>query len=128
MVSRCREVIEMAYLRTMRIFLVEDHLDFATTVIREFLAGQDVEIATTVQVAKGLLSTRQFDVLLVDHDLPDGLGTEVVAHAMAIDGPLDIIAVSSHEEGNSALERAGARTRCPKAKFNEIMAVIAKRS
>jgi DNA-binding response OmpR family regulator len=112
----------------MRILFVEDHLDFAKTVIREFLEGQDVEIATTVQAARGLLSTHLFDVLLVDHDLPDGEGTEVVAHAIAIGAAVDIIAVSSHEEGNSALERAGARTRCPKGKFNEIMAVVASRT
>lgn len=112
----------------MRILFVEDHLDFARTVIREFLDGHDVEIAATVHAAKGLLSTQDFDVLLVDHDLPDGVGTEVVAHARAIGAAVDIIAVSSHEEGNSALERAGARTRCPKGKFNEIMAVIASRT
>jgi two-component system response regulator TctD len=112
----------------MRILFVEDHLDFAKTVIREFLDGQEVEIAPTVHAARGLLSTRQFDVLLVDHDLPDGVGTEVVAHAIAIGVPVDIIAVSSHEAGNRALEQAGAGKRCPKGEFNEIMAVIARRT
>ncbi len=109
----------------MRILFVDDHQEFATTVAREFLADHDVTFAADVRTGKHLLATRPFDLLLIDHDLPDGVGTEVIAHARALALSLDIIAISSHDPGNTALESAGARTRCPKLRFHEIAARLA---
>ncbi|WP_434419230.1 response regulator [Nannocystis pusilla] len=108
----------------MRILFVEDHLEFARTVTVQFLAEHDVTLAASVSEAKVRLAAERYDVLLVDHDLPDGRGPEVVEYARARGILSDVIAVSSHEAGNEALERAGALARCPKGRFHEIGAVL----
>jgi len=109
----------------VRVLFVEDHQEFARTVAAEFLGAHEVTFAADVRAGKLLLSAREFDVLLVDHDLPDGVGTDVVAHALAIGRPIDIVAVSSHDAGNAALVRAGARASCPKRLLHTIAAVLA---
>jgi CheY-like chemotaxis protein len=109
----------------MRILFVEDHREFARSVTEQFLAGHDVTLAPTVAEARSRLAAERYDVLLVDHDLPDGIGPEVIAHARQLGVDSDAVAVSAHAAGNEALERAGARVRCPKARFHEIAAVLA---
>jgi DNA-binding response OmpR family regulator len=109
----------------MRILFVEDHLEFARTVTGQFLAEHEVTLAAGVAEAKALLAAESYDVLLVDHDLPDGSGPEVLAYARERGVASAAIAVSSHEAGNEALERAGALARCPKGRFHEIGVVLA---
>lgn len=109
----------------MRILFVDDHREFARTVTEQFLAEHAVIHAGSVAEAKALIAAQRFDVMLVDHDLPDGTGPEVIAHARGLGVACEAIAVSAHEAGNDALERAGARTRCAKLRFHEIAAVLA---
>jgi CheY-like chemotaxis protein/REP element-mobilizing transposase RayT len=98
---------------------------FAKTVIAEFLAHHDVTlVGGTVAGAKKLASSN-FDALLVDCDLPDGKGTEVMRALRAIGFRGNIVGVSAHEEGNSELRVAGASTTCAKSSFRIIAAALA---
>jgi DNA-binding response OmpR family regulator len=108
----------------MKILFVENHEAFARTVVELFLAGHDVTHVTTVGAARGALGAA-FDAALVDYDLPDGKGTEVVRalHAARFAGP--VVAVSSRDEGNDELRSAGATATCRKADFRTIAAVLA---
>jgi CheY-like chemotaxis protein len=73
--------------RTARILFVENHQVFAHTVIEQFLSNHEVVLVATVAEAKQALTT-SFDVVLVDYDLPDGKGTEVVDALNATADPL----------------------------------------
>ena len=67
---------------------------------------------------------QEYDLLLVDYDLDDGKGDQVVRFARRRRSEIKIIGVSSHEEGNQALQFAGADTICSKLEFDGIATVI----
>jgi CheY-like chemotaxis protein len=109
----------------MRILFVENHELFARTVIEQFLALHDVVVAPTVAAAReAIAGGGVFDVILVDYDLPDGKGTDVV-RAIRLGGFRGrVVAVSSKEEGNDDLRRAGANVVCAKKDFRAIREAI----
>jgi DNA-binding response OmpR family regulator len=109
----------------MRVLFVENHHVFAETVIDQFLQDYEVVLAPTVAEAKAVL-TQSFDVVLVDYDLPDGKGTEVVRALRAMHFRGNVVAVSSREEGNAELRAAGAKVTCAKRDFRAIAAAIAR--
>jgi CheY-like chemotaxis protein len=90
----------------VRILFVENHTVFARTVIEQFLGNHQVVLVPTVAAAKQALGMT-FDAVLVDYDLPDGKGTEVVRALRAIGFEGNIVAVSSREDGNAELRAAG---------------------
>ena len=105
----------------MRLLLVENHAVFAATVTRQFLAGHDVRIVPSLSDARvALAETRGFDAVLVDYDLDDGKGEQLVRELVAASWSGRIIAISSHDAGNDALLQAGAHACCPKLRFAEI--------
>ena len=104
----------------MKILMVEDHEMFAKNVVSAFLAEHDVTVVPSIAAAKRELRARNFDILLVDYDLEDGKGDQLVrwARTEAVAGK--VIATSSHEHGNEMLEAAGADARCSKMEFSKI--------
>ena len=115
-----------ATLAEVRVLFVDDHCEFVRTVTEQFLREHEVTHAASVEEAKSWLASEQYDVLLVDHDLTDGTGPDVIAYARSLGIASPVVAVSAHAAGNDALERAGARARCPKLRFHEVTAVLAK--
>jgi CheY-like chemotaxis protein len=110
--------------RLVKVLFVENHQVFAETVIGQFLTEHEVVLATTVAEATRVMS-QSFDVVLVDYDLPDGKGTEVVRALRAMHFRGNIVAVSSRAEGNAELRAAGAKVTCSKKDFRAIAAAIA---
>jgi len=106
------------------LLFVENHAIFARTVAEEFLVGFEIIIARSLADARRELATRAFDAVLVDFDLDDGKGDELVAEMRAQGFRGRIVAVSAHEEGNDRLVLAGADAICSKAKFREIRRVL----
>jgi DNA-binding response OmpR family regulator len=92
----------------MRILYVENHATFAENVIRQFLSPHLVTVAPSLSAARQALETGSFDLLLVDYDLDDGKGDALVKEMRTSGRAMRAIGVSSHDEGNSALLRAGA--------------------
>ncbi len=111
----------------MKILFVENHQAFAETVIPQFLADHEVTLVSTVAEAKSVLS-RVFDAVLVDYDLPDGKGTDVVRALRAIGFRGRVVAVSAREEGNGELRAAGADVTCAKSDFRTITAALSETS
>jgi DNA-binding response OmpR family regulator len=68
----------------LRFLVIEDLSELADLMV-ECLRARDfeAEVASTGEAALRLLSSGSFDVALVDIDLPDTTGFEVVAHATA---------------------------------------------
>lgn len=108
----------------MKILYVENHEVFADNVIRQFLSQHSVTVASTLADARRVLAAGSFDLLLVDYDLDDGKGDALVKEVHASTSPVPVIGVSSHDEGNTALLRAGAGAVCSKMQFDRIEAVI----
>ena len=109
-----------------RILLVENHEVFAKIVVAQFLAGHQVVHVMSISDAKRQLTQANFDVVLVDYDLDDGKGVEVVRAAKHVRHPPQVIAMSAHDAGNNALVCAGADAVCRKTAFQEISALLEK--
>ena len=108
----------------MRILYLENHAVFAANVIGQFLSRHSVTVAPSLADARRALDTGSFDLLLVDYDLDDGKGDALVKELYASSRPMLAIGVSSHDEGNAALLRAGAVAVCSKMHFDRIQSVI----
>jgi atypical dual specificity phosphatase len=108
----------------MKILYVENHAVFAANVIRQFLSQHTVTVVPSLSAARQALEIGSFDLLLVDYDLDDGKGDELVRELTTIGKAVTVIGVSSHEEGNMALLRAGAVAVCSKMQFDGIQSVI----
>src|SRR5262245_46351273 len=101
-------------LRIMNILYVENHAVFAENVRKQFLSRHAVTVVPSVAAARQAMGRERFDVLLVDYDLDDGKGDELL-RALPVSGrPAIVIGVSSHDAGNDALLRAGAVAVCSK--------------
>lgn len=108
----------------MRILFVENHEVFSGLVTRKFLAAHEVQIVRTLREARGLLAASTFDLLLLDYDLDDGKGDELLAELNTERARPMVIGVSAYEHLNDALMRAGADAACGKLEFSQIESLI----
>ena len=102
----------------MKILFVENHAVFAAQVSRQFLSAHTLDVVPSLAAARQALETHEYDLLLVDYDLDDGKGDELVRACQTLIPGTNIIAVSSHDAGNAALVRAGACAVCSKMEFH----------
>ena len=109
----------------MNILYLENHAVFAKQVTRQFLAAHRVTVVPSLSAARSALASGSYDLVLSDYDLDDGKGEEFVRECHVARPNLPIIAVSSHETGNTALLKAGASAVCSKMEFDHIQQVIA---
>jgi DNA-binding response OmpR family regulator len=108
----------------VKILFVENHAVFAANVTREFLSQHAVTVVPSIAAARQARVASSFDVVLVDYDLDDGKGDEFVRELRAGDERIVIAGVSSHDDGNAALRRAGASAICSKMHFDQIESVL----
>jgi DNA-binding response OmpR family regulator len=104
----------------VRILFVENHARFARVVIAEFLSGHEVTVAPTLFLARSAIQSERSDVILLDYDLDDGKGKELVQDILALQPTPKIIGVSAHEQGNAAMLETGVHATCNKMRFNQI--------
>lgn len=108
----------------MRILFVDNHPEFTAVVVATFLAADAVVVVPTIAGAKEQFASASFDVVLVDYDLDDGKGDELVRWLRATTA-VRIVAVSARDHGNEALVAAGADAVCAKIHFSRIQSVLA---
>jgi len=108
----------------VKILFVENHAVFAANVTRQFLSRHAVTVVPSIAAARQARVSASFDVVLVDYDLDDGKGDEFVRELRAAGERIVIVGVSSHDEGNAALRRAGASAICGKMHFDRIESVL----
>jgi DNA-binding response OmpR family regulator len=108
----------------MKILFVENHSVFAAQVSQKFLSAHLVQVVPSLAAARRALAAEPYDLLLVDYDLDDGKGDELVRMCRASDPQMCIIAVSAHDTGNTAMLKAGASAGCGKMEFDRIQTVI----
>ena len=108
----------------MKILWVENNDRFVAVAIPVFLSEHEVTIQPSLSEARTALDQSAFDVVMVDYDLDDGKGTDLLPALTALEVRPTIIAVSSHEMGNALLRAAGADTICPKARFAALKGIL----
>ena len=108
----------------MRILFVENHPEFTATVVATFLGDHEVVVVPTIAAARERILAARFDVVLVDYDLDDGKGDELVRWIRTERRDLKLVAVSARDSGNEALISAGADAVCSKVRFSQIQSVI----
>src|SRR5260221_7563426 len=109
----------------MKVLYVENHAVFAAQVCEQFLSAHAVRIVPTLAAAQDALGADNYDLLIVDYELDDGKGDELVRACRILHPSLKIIAGSAHEAGNTALVKAGASAVCGKMEFDRIAEGIA---
>jgi len=108
----------------MKILFVENHPVFVQQVTTLFLAKHQVTVVPSLSGARASLAAQKYDLLLVDYDLDDGKGEELVRELRASDSDIRIIGVSARDEGNESLLKAGANAICSKMDFDRIEELI----
>lgn len=108
----------------MRILFVDNHPEFTASVVGLFLAPHEVVVVPTVAAARNHIESETFDVVLVDYDLDDGKGDELIRWIRAGGASTKLVAVSARDTGNDALVAAGADAVCAKLDFAKIAAVL----
>jgi diguanylate cyclase (GGDEF)-like protein len=91
----------------MKILLVEDDADDADF-LRVSLSQRDLSVSVTraglIKDAVTALDTDQFDVVLLDLNLPDGRGAECVEKIQQADAIVPIVVLSGHGDEDYAVE------------------------
>lgn len=109
----------------MRILYVENHPRFARVAIQQFLASHEVVVVPSLAAARQALSQGSFETVLLDYDLDDDKGVELIPELQDQVPRPALVAVSSHSAGNEALMAAGADAVCSKMQFSRIGTVLA---
>jgi len=109
----------------MRLLWVENHAGFVRIAGKQFLSAHELTVAPSLAAARDALRAGAFDAVLLDYDLDDGKGTDLIALIRESHPVTVVVAVSSHEDGNAALLAAGADGVCSKGKFAGIESVLA---
>jgi DNA-binding response OmpR family regulator len=108
----------------LKILFVDNHPEFTAVVAKAFLADHELMIVPTIAEARAAAEASDFEAALVDYDLDDGKGDELVRWARIAMPQLPIVAVSARAEGNDRLVAAGAEHVCAKINFSRITAVL----
>ena len=108
----------------MKILFVENHSVFAAQVTMHFLPRHEVTVVPSLAEARSSIASSRYDLLLVDYDLDDGKGEELVRELRNARNTIRIVGVSAREEGNAALRQAGVDAVCNKMEFNRIQEFI----
>jgi DNA-binding response OmpR family regulator len=108
----------------MRVLFVENDARFARIAAQQFLANHEIIVAPSLQSARETLANSHFDIVLLDYDLDDGKGSELMTAVHDLGPRPFIVATSSHEIGNATLLAAGADVACSKMKFRELPRIL----
>ncbi|NOS71374.1 MAG: response regulator [Verrucomicrobia bacterium] len=108
----------------MKILFVENHAVFAQQVTTQFLGEHEVKIVPSLADARIQIGQTVYELILVDYDLDDGKGAELIRELRTAGHGVRIIGVSAREEGNKAMLEAGANAICSKMKFDHIREFI----
>jgi len=108
----------------MKILFIENHSIFAQQVINCFLQAHQVKVVPRLSEARVSLAQERFDVVLVDYDLDDGKGEELVRELRQAGNRIKLIGVSARTDGNESLLNAGVDAFCSKMDFARIQELI----
>ncbi len=109
---------------TARALIVEDNADFRRFVVRKYLSGFEVRELGSGTKFLSTLASSEFHLILMDYQLPDADGDELVRLARSAGYRGGIVGISSSEYLNRKLEQAGADASVEKRKRYQLPMVI----
>jgi DNA-binding NarL/FixJ family response regulator len=92
--------------RPVKVLLIDDDTHIRKVIANELLSDVRINLVaqgTNMKEGKHLIATREFDVLLVDLNLGDGLGFDLITQAKAVRPLAEVIVISVMEDENHAL-------------------------
>jgi len=111
--------------RKVNILLVENHSTFARVVTDQFLGEYKVTIVGSIAAARTAVERdATYEYVLVDYDLDDGKGDELVRAVRTTSPDSAVVGISAHDRGNQQLLAAGASAACSKADFKRIAELL----
>jgi DNA-binding NarL/FixJ family response regulator len=93
--------------RPVRVLLVDDDIHVRKVIADELLADARTHLVaqcSSLKEGKQLVCTKEFDVLLVDLNLGDGLGFDLIRQSKAIKPLAEVILISVMEDENHAMQ------------------------
>lgn len=81
-----------------RILHVEDDRDFSEVLTASLGDAVEVFLATSLKEAQRLISSHDFDLFIIDWELPDGHGSTLLEDISRLHGDAPVIALSGHED------------------------------
>jgi DNA-binding response OmpR family regulator len=97
---------------------VEDDADFRAILARSLSDAAEWRGATTLREAESLLSEARFDLVVLDIDLPDGSGLDLLERLKnAPGGPVPVLILSASEADNGV--RHKVETALVKSRLSE---------
>lgn len=91
----------------IKVLVVEDDADHAEIIEQTLSTGgpdaMDVTTAATLEEAANLLDVLQFGCIVLDHNLPDGLGTQLLQDRQQVVDKVPVIGLSTSEDPGVAL-------------------------
>lgn len=83
----------------MRLLLVEDTADVADAIVASFAnRGDAVDHAGSVEEAADVLAVQDYDVIILDIGLPDGLGTDILANLRDRGKPTPVLMLTARSD------------------------------
>ncbi|PWS27273.1 sigma-54-dependent Fis family transcriptional regulator [Pedobacter yonginense] len=88
-----------------RILILEDDTTFAQ-LLEGFLSKNmhEITLVTSVKQSFKLIENQEFDLLLLDYRLPDGIGVEVLAHSRNLGLSIPVIIMTSFNDVRTAVK------------------------
>ncbi|PWS31126.1 sigma-54-dependent transcriptional regulator [Pedobacter paludis] len=88
-----------------RILILEDDTTFAQ-LLEGFLTknSHEITLVTHVKQSFKLIENQEFDLLLLDYRLPDGIGVEVLSHARGLGLSIPVIIMTSFNDVRTAVK------------------------
>lgn len=98
-----------------RMMIVEDHSAFAQALELVLGGGTEIMLARTVEEGRALISDgEQFDVVVLDLNLPDGEGTDLVPAVRRHHPGTRVALLSARDDIRAVASRVGADEAIPK--------------
>ena len=89
-----------------RVILIDDDAHFRLVVARELLADRRIDVvgqAASLREGKRLISLHEFDVMLIDLNLGDGTGFELIQYMKIIRPRAEAVVVSAMDDDEHAI-------------------------
>lgn len=83
---------------TYKVLVLEDDYSLRHSLMAALRAFHEIEGAETIMVARQIISKSHFDVIILDKNLPDGSGFELIAPIKALSPKTGIIVITGENE------------------------------
>jgi len=108
----------------MKILFVEDNEEFQLCVVRDYLFDHEVDSAYDGSEGIKLFDHNFYDLVLLDYQMDQVHGPDVVSHIREVNKLIPVIAVSMEDRLNEELLKLGATAALAKRHMTKLVQLI----